>query len=255
MEIKFKKERGDFCKEVSEKSGRHSNWLEVGTEGGWTRKFVAEPCYADIHCRSIAPLSNVYFTFSSKDVVEIGKRRLIIYYQWLLNESFLADYYETKDPREGLKYGFGVKTEIDITLFKVASIALREPIEQQNYLDNWFYLRRKGFSNLESYILLANIYIEDGFVYNIDGDGHRALPGRLKTSFYKDLPIKKKGKSLYKDKMIGYFSVGKYISKDQYSKYHFSHIHYPFPNKGSKYQPKYKPSKKLFQFILTQLKD
>lgn len=199
--MKHEKERLKF----SENDFDHSNWLSFNGKT-IVQSMRKRPCYAELHsCKH--KITSVYLFFP-KDLKECQKE----FMKWLINESFLKSVYVTKDIEEGLKYGFELKTGVDITLFKVASIMLREPVETIVDARFWHELVGMGYSGIEAYsiqvsfkkIKIENIEI---LIKNPEGDGHRGLPTNLSFKDY-NLKYEKVGISLKSNADISYFNAG-----------------------------------------------
>lgn len=89
--------------------------------------------------------------------VETQKNNPTNWANWIINESFYAPAFITKDAEEGMNGWFEVDTNCELFLMQGGMIALRHPFEFQQW--SWNAFRERGFDEYDSYTLASHFIV------------------------------------------------------------------------------------------------
>jgi len=194
-----------------------------------------------------APLIETLILYVNQHEVSPQKRKLLAYFNWVIKKSpWRHAFFNQKDVASQLKNGFYMNTEKNSRYVVAAMCAMRHGWEFENFLDSFYFFKRKKFSPEFSFIL-SNMFNKDGHVScpntNHATFEYNSLQKEMVTNFKNcymsfignDVPMNKNARvyrgtfTLFKTGESPFFStafkefqVQRKAGWDSYSKYDFN---------------------------------
>lgn len=161
--------------------------------GGQSRESIHSsrfsPCYATI-----------FFGTNFKKVLLFFGEDLVTdscleYVNWVLNRSFWADAFVTKNPREGFLEGFELDLHQDLALVQSGAMVLRHPFEWFGTW-SWHHFREVGFSEEECFALASNYTVFKNYLMPFrENSNHLVVQRKMPFNFYNGFGYKDSGHS------------------------------------------------------------
>lgn len=169
----YKEQRAEFIPNKD----THSSWLGFVKNGASFSK-RSYFCYAPL--RNIKA-TDLFLFFGETTWRKKGTKEWV---DWILNRSFFADAFLTKNVDEASTLGISVDTRKDWAYVLGSMMVLRHQFEFLNTF-TWAEFVELGLSEFDAYVAACNVYLQDDYLAKVDCNrNHFPLYGNISYDHY-----------------------------------------------------------------------